>query len=82
MTQLEYVVSQFIKEHPRCTQADIMASFAKPPDEGILDNVLEALQFQHQIKVLPIQPQSAQEPLMTYYYPSESLLKAELWLKA
>lgn len=82
MTQLEYVVGQYIKEHPRCTQADILASFSKPPEKVMLMDVLEALRFQHHIQILPSPSPAAQEPPITYYAPTEDFIKADTWLKA
>ena len=82
MTQLEFMVKQYIQDHPRCTQAEIMSGFARPLEKPVLDNVLKALSLQHQIKVLPIQSKNASKPQVTYYFPAEVKPNMRVWPQA
>ncbi|MCA9836181.1 MAG: hypothetical protein KC422_04680 [Trueperaceae bacterium] len=68
MTQLEYVIWQFVEANPRCTAEDIVSSFAKAPENGQLENVLSALEFQNLIRKVCIQADTFDKPLYTYYY--------------
>lgn len=69
MTQLEYVIWQFVEANPRCTSEDIINSFAKAPDDVQLDNALKALEFQDLIRKVCIQTNPSEKPLHTFYYP-------------
>ena len=50
MTQLEYVVWEFIEENPECTPEDISSSFAKAPQEEQLFTALSALELEKIIR--------------------------------
>jgi hypothetical protein len=70
VTQLEYVIWQYVEANPRCTAEDIVSSFAKAPENGQLENVLSALEFQNLIRKVCIQSNPFDKPLHTYYYPA------------
>ena len=72
MTQFEYVVWQFIENHPRCTKADILSSFQRKPDLPELSDALETLSYYDLIMKVQSQADPSEKPLRShYYYPSQ-----------
>lgn len=56
MTQLEHVVLAYIERHPRCTEEEILDSFARAPEPDTLQAVIESLAAQQLIQSFKLKP--------------------------